>query len=124
MSPFARCGKEPGGRTMVPGDMDEESSAAVRQLGFAVTDGELRARLLDVTWDRLRDAEAAREAVRSYLEAANALFDPEHWSAYAFRIERAARLARANWATGTWSMRCWQKPRSVLSKWTAPIPCI
>ena len=92
--PFRPLWEEPGGRTMVPGDMDEESAAAVRQLGFAVTDGELRARLLDVTWDRLRNAEAAREAVRSYLAAANALFDPEHWSAYAFRIERAARLAR------------------------------
>ena len=65
--PFRPLWEEPGGRTMVPGDMDEESAAAVRQLGFAVTDGELRARLLDVTWDRLRDAEAAREAVRSYL---------------------------------------------------------
>ena len=92
--PFRPVWEEPGGRTMVPGDMDEESSAAVRQLGFAVTDGELRARLLDVTWNRLRDPEAAREVVRSYLAAANALFDPEHWTAYALRIERAARLAR------------------------------
>ena len=99
--PFRPLWDEPGGRTMVPGDMDEESAAAVRQLGFAVTDGELRARLLDLTWDRLRDAEAAREAVRSYLAAATALFDPEHWSAYASRIERAARLARQ---LGDWGL--------------------
>ena len=79
---------------MVPGDMDEERAAAVRQLGFAATDGELRAQLLDVTWNSLRDPEAAREAVRSYVAAANALFDPEHWTAYAARVERAARLAR------------------------------
>ena len=92
--PFQPLWQEPGGRTMVPGDMDEKSAVAVRQLGFAATDGELRARLLDVTWDRLRDAEAAREAVRSYVAAANVLFDPEHWTTYAARVERATRLAR------------------------------
>lgn len=82
------------GRTTVPGDMDEESAAAVRQLGFAITDDELRARLLDVTWNGLRDPDAARQAVRSYVAAADILFDPEHWTAYAARVERAARLAR------------------------------
>ena len=92
--PFRPWWEEPGGRTMVPGDMDEESAAAVRQLGIAATDGELGARLLDVTWNRLRDPEAARQAVRSYMAAADTLFDPEDWTAYAARVERAARLAR------------------------------
>ena len=92
--PFRPVWQEAGGRTFVPRDMDEESAAAVREFGLAVTDEELRSRLLDATWERLRDAGAAREAVRSYVEAANALFDPEHWTAYVGRIERAARLAR------------------------------
>ena len=92
--PFRPVWEDAGGRTFVPGDMDGERAAAVRQLGFAVSDAELRSRLLDATWDRLRDAGAAREAVRSYVEAANGLFDPEHWTAYAARVERAARLAR------------------------------
>ena len=92
--PFRPMWEDPGGRTMVPGDMDRESAAAVRQLGLAANDGELRARLLDVTWDRVRDPEAARQAVKSYLAAAKALFDPEQWTQYAARIERAARLAR------------------------------
>ena len=92
--PFRPMWEDPGGRTMVPRDMDEETAAAVRHFGFAAKDVELRARLLDVTWNRLRDPEAAREAVRGYLAAANALFDPEHWTAYAARVERAARLAR------------------------------
>ena len=83
-----------GGRTLVPGDMDEESAAAVRQLGLVVRDAELRCRLLDATWDRLRDAEAARKAVGCYVEEANRLFDPEHWTEYAVRVERAAWLAR------------------------------
>ena len=92
--PFHPVWEEPGGRTFVPGDMDEESAAAVRRLAFAATDGELRARLLDAVWDRLRDAETAREAVGSYQAAAKALFDPERWSACAARVERAARPGR------------------------------
>ena len=92
--PFRPAWQDAGGRTLVPGDMDEESAAAVRQLGFTVSDGELRSRLLDATWDRLRDAGAARDVVTSYVEAAEALFDPEHLTAYAARVERAVRLAR------------------------------
>ena len=92
--PFRPVWEDASGRTLVPGDMDEESAAAVRQLGFDVSDAELRSRLLDATWDRLRDPRAAREAVGSYLNAANGLFDPEHWTACFARIERAARLAR------------------------------
>ena len=92
--PFRLMWQDPTGRTLVPGDMDDGSAAGIRRLAFATTDSELRARLLDATWDRLRDPKAAREAVRSYVKAANDLFDPEHWTAYAARIERAARLGR------------------------------
>ena len=92
--PFRPMREEPGERTLVPGDMDDDSAAAIRQLGFKLSDGELRARLLDTTWDRLRDAEAAREAVSSYLVTAGTLFDLERWSAYACRVERAVRLGR------------------------------
>ena len=92
--PFRPMREEPGGRTMVPRDMNAESAAAVHQLGLSASDPELRARLLDVTWNTLRDPEAAREAVRSYVAAANSLFDPEHWTTHAARVERAARLAR------------------------------
>ena len=92
--PFRPMWEEPSGRTMIPRDMDEETAAAVCQLGFTATDAEFRARLLDVTWNRRRDPEAARDAVRSYMASANALFDPEHWTPFAARVERAARLAR------------------------------
>ena len=92
--PFGPVWQDANGRTLIPGDMDEESADAIRQLGFALTDAELRARLLDATWDRLRDPSAAREAVGSYLATASQLFDPKHWTQYATRVERAARLAR------------------------------
>ena len=92
--PFRPVWQDASGRTLVPGDVDEKSAEAVRQLGFVVSDAELRSRLLDATWDRLRDPKAAREAVGSYLTAADGLFDPEHWTEYVARMERAARLAR------------------------------
>ncbi len=92
--PFGPRLREPGGRTMVPGDMDEDTALGVLQLGCASADDELRSRLLDAIWNRLRDADAARQAVTSYVTAAKTLFDPEHWTAYASRIERAARLSR------------------------------
>ena len=92
--PFRPLFQGPGGRSLVPSDLDQVSADAVRQLGMAVKDAELRARLLDITWERLRNPEAAREAVRSYIDAANRLFDPEHWIDYVDRAERALRLAR------------------------------
>ena len=92
--PFRPVWQDASGRTLVPGDMDEDTAAAIRELAFVVSDAELRSRLLDATWDRLRDPGAAREAVGSYLQAAEGLFDPEHWTAYVARMERAARLAR------------------------------
>jgi hypothetical protein len=92
--PFRPMFEMSDGRSLMPSDLDEVSADAVRQLGLAAEDPELRARLLDITWERLRDAEAAREAVRSYIDAANRLFDPQHWIDYAERAERGARLAR------------------------------
>ena len=51
--PFRPVWQDVSGRTFIPADMDAESAEAVRQLGQVVTDAELRARLLDATWDRL-----------------------------------------------------------------------
>ena len=122
--PFRPVWEDAGGRTFVPGDMDGESAAAVRQLGFAVSDAELRSRLLDATWDRLRDAGAAREAVRSYVEAANGFCSipsigphtPLGWS--------ARRGSRGSCGTAIWSMASWRKSRTALASWTAAIPGI
>jgi hypothetical protein len=92
--PFRSMFEGPEGRSILPSDLDDVSAQAVRQLATAISDAELRARLLDITWDRLRDADAARQAVQSYVDAANRLFDPDNWVEYVARIERAARLAR------------------------------
>ncbi|MEQ8394678.1 DUF4209 domain-containing protein [Thalassobaculum sp.] len=81
------------GRSILLSDMDQATAEGVWTLAQAVVDPELRARLSDVTWDRLRNPDAARLAIRSYLETAERLFDPEHWPPYAERMERALRLA-------------------------------
>lgn len=81
------------GRSLLPSDLDQVTAEAVHQLGLSTEDPELKSRLLDITWVRLRNPDAAREAVRSYLGAANRLFDPDDWIDYAQRIERALRLA-------------------------------
>jgi Domain of unknown function (DUF4209) len=92
--PFRPMFETSDGRSLMPGDLDQVTADAVRRLGLAAEDPELRARLLDITWERLRDAEAAREAVRSYIDAANRLFHPRHWIDYVDRAERGLRLAQ------------------------------
>jgi hypothetical protein len=92
--PFRPAYEAPDGRSIVPSDLDVVTANAVHQLGIATEDPELQARLLDITWDRLRLSDAARNAVQSYLSTARRLFDPDHWTGYATRIERALRLAQ------------------------------
>ena len=92
--PFQPIAKGADGRSILPVDLDDASADAVRQLGMAVEDVEFQARLLDITWNRLRDPESARRAVQAYLDSAKRLFDPEHWIPYVQRAERALRLAR------------------------------
>lgn len=85
---------DPENGLLSPSDMDAATKDAVRALGFKSGNSELRARLLDITWASCRDANAAREAVKAYMDAANQLFDPEQWRGYVERVERAARLAK------------------------------
>ncbi|MEX2648749.1 MAG: DUF4209 domain-containing protein [Alphaproteobacteria bacterium] len=92
--PFGPIAQGPDGRSILPSDLEDETARAVRDLALTIDNPELGARLLDITWCRLRDHDAARKAVQSYVETATRLFDPEHWVGYAERIERALRLAR------------------------------
>ena len=82
-----------GRRTMIPSDLRGEPAEAVRTLVAQVRDPELRARLSDVIWEATRDHTAAENAVRSYLQSARQLLDPDEWVAYFDRCARALRLA-------------------------------
>lgn len=59
-----------------------------------ILDAELRARVADILWVRKRDYLMAQLAIDSYLESASYLQDPEHWTSYFKRIEKAIRLSR------------------------------
>jgi hypothetical protein len=64
-----------------------------RELAPTTADGEMRARLADIAWLRLRDFKMAQLAVRAYIESGRTLEDPKNWSPGAHRLERALRLA-------------------------------
>jgi hypothetical protein len=65
----------------------------IREFVPFVDDAELRARLSDIVWIKLRDPKCAEIAIESYLESAAILEDPKHWQYGFFRIERAFRLS-------------------------------
>jgi Domain of unknown function (DUF4209) len=71
---------------------------ALRGWATEISDAELRARVTDVLWMRKRhpknDFYMAQIAVKSYLESAQNLEHPEHWTLCFERLERAIRLAR------------------------------
>ena len=92
-TPFQALGATRDGRTLIPSDLDEATSEAVYRFSDRISDPELKARLCDVTWVRLRRVDAARDAISLYLEAAARLFDPSGWPPYVKRVERALRLA-------------------------------
>ncbi len=92
--PFHPLCVMPEGRSLLPSDLDDVSAHALRQLAEKAEDAELKARLFDIVWVRLRDAQAARQAVAAYIDAAKNLFDPQKWAGYVQRVERATRLAK------------------------------
>lgn len=81
------------GRSAVPADFPREILKAVYPWAASLKDPELRARFLDVIWVQAKLFPAAKEAVPAYIASAQSLFDPQHWTACAKRLERAIRLA-------------------------------
>ena len=82
-----------GRRTSVSEDLNDATFTAVYELAKQVSDPELRARLMDIIWVARREHLAARDAIACYLQSAAQLMDPENWSPYVDRCERALRLA-------------------------------
>lgn len=58
-----------------------------------VTDDEIKSRMADVLWLRIKNHKMAEIAVESYLNSAKTLEDFEHWTETQSRIERALQLA-------------------------------
>lgn len=92
-SPFGPMMELHDRRTSIPEDFDDSRLALLREVATEITDPELRARIADVLWLRQRDYRMGELAVTSYLESAELLEDPKHWTASASRLERALQLA-------------------------------
>lgn len=91
--PYGPMFQTGGGRSAAPADFPRETLKAVYPWAACLKDAELRARFLDVVWVQAKLFRAAKEAVPAYIVSAQSLFDPQHWTAYAERLERAIRLA-------------------------------
>ena len=82
-----------GSRSAIPKDLSDQQLALLKELVPTIQDPELRARIADILWERQRDFQMAQLAVRSYLESAQRLEDPEHWLLPFQRIQRGVRIA-------------------------------
>lgn len=91
--PFGPMFQVGDGRSAIPADFPKETLVAAYPWALALQDAELRARFLDSIWVQGKHFAAAKEAVVAYLASAKKLLDPERWTDFAQRLERALRLA-------------------------------
>ncbi len=88
-------------RSAIPADFPKEILLSVYPWASALRDAELRARFLDTVWVQGKHFQAAKEAVAAYVTSAQHLLDPQHWTDFAERLERAVRLAASLGKAGT-----------------------
>jgi hypothetical protein len=82
-----------GDRSFIPDDFPKDFLSPLNDWVYGLADPELRARLLDVFWLRLRARPAVEGAVIAYVQSALRLEHPRHWPPCLERIERALRLS-------------------------------
>ena len=80
-------------RSAIIDDFTDNQLSMLRQVVSAISDPELKARIADVIWTRNRDYQMAQVATDSYIKSARNLEDPESWTYYFERVERAANLS-------------------------------
>jgi hypothetical protein len=91
--PFEPMAVLQNSRTAIVDDISTEHLGVLREIIGDVNDPELRARIADVIWIRLKDHKAAGIAIDAYLESASKLDNSEMWPPPFERIERAFRIA-------------------------------
>lgn len=92
--PFAPMAVFHNSRSAILDDITDAHLNVLIELVPEISDAELRARVADILWVRKRNYHMAQFAIDSYLESAIRLEDPEHWTRFFERIERAILLAR------------------------------
>ncbi len=95
--PFAPVGgvcKDGSPSSLIPDMITGDQLDALQASFHDVDDPEYQSRIGDVLWLRRKDHNAARVAVKAYLEAGKRIEHPEDWTPGMERYERAARLTR------------------------------
>lgn len=91
--PFAPLFIFQHGRSAIVDDFTDNHLNVLKELATEILDAELRARICDILWIRMRDFQMAQLAIESYVESAKNLENPRKWTYFFKRIERAANLA-------------------------------
>lgn len=91
--PFASMFVMEDCRSAIPDDLAEESLNALSEWAPEIDDAELRSRIADILWLRNRKPDFIKLGVEAYIKSAQNLEDPEHWTSYADRVQRALRLS-------------------------------
>ncbi|QTA83139.1 DUF4209 [Desulfonema limicola] len=74
--------------------ISEDQFELLSDLSSKINDPELRARIADIIWIVKKDYRFSELAIKSYLESATNLEDPDFWPPCADRISRAVQLCR------------------------------
>jgi hypothetical protein len=82
-------------RGVAPDDLKDQHYALLAELAPTVADPEMKARLCDLVWVMKRNYVLGRSAVPAYLQSALALENGDNWPPSAWRLSRAARLAKS-----------------------------
>lgn len=80
-------------RSAALSDFEDQHLQPLAEVYRELTDLEMQARIADVLWVRRRDHEAARVAVRAYLQRAKDVMHPEEWVHGFERLKRAMQIA-------------------------------
>ena len=91
--PFAPLFVFQHGRSAIVDDFTDNHLDVLKELSTEILDAELQARVADILWIRRRDFQMAQVAVDSYIKSAQNLEDPNRWTYYFERVERASNLA-------------------------------
>jgi hypothetical protein len=91
-NPFGPLWRERDKRALRAEDLSDEDISALAEIIAEIRDPEFRARVADVVWETKRDHNAARTAVRAYLESAQRLQEADMWPPFVERLERALQL--------------------------------
>lgn len=92
-SPFIPRSRQEGTKWPSTDDLSDADIRIAKEMANLTQNTALRARLLDLAWNRLHDHAACGEAAELYLKLAQLLNAPDHWARSIPHFKRALQLA-------------------------------